>query len=538
PEEPAEPEQFVIRVGLRYGSEAMDGANLANSIGSGFTFGYYDSGNNFVPVGSTAQSAISVVKTENVYYGSYNGYTTYYDHLKTSTIAVGCYHLQLGGSYESFEEAQTVAGAYQNGFVAYIGGKYYARIGNYTDRDSAVAAQSALAGQGISADLKGTSAYGVSVVKTGTNQILFQYDDLGSGTGLGVVGTPEYPGQKCVTLFRLNSESTSWYGGFRYERIDGGDLTIVNMVGVEDYAKGVIVREMSPSWPLEALKAQAVCARNYALYNLNKHRKYHFDICNSTCCQAYGGTNRATAATDAAVDQTVGMRALYDGKPINCVYYSSNGGASEDAAVVWGNASPYLVGKADPFEETVSSMISGYAWTRRYTGDELAAKLRAVGYNCSTITAVEVLSYTDVGNPKQVMFTDSNKKTYKLTARGMVKAFGFRSYRYDLVNGEAGTIGINEETEVDSLTGLYVLDGEGNLSVLGSNSEIYVLTDEGTVTASQILNTSVSGTSFTFSGQGWGHNVGMSQWGAYAMAKLGYTYDQILKFYYTDIDVG
>ncbi len=527
----------IIRVGLYYGSDAMDGANLANDAGAGFQFGYYDSANQFIPLASySGTDTISIVKTENVYYGTVNGYACYYDDLTNSSVAVGCYHLQLDGEYNDYASAWAVAGQHEGGFVAYIGSSYYARVGSYLDWDTAAAAKAALAAAGTAANVVGTSAYGVSVVRKGTNTILFQYDDIGTGTGLGVVPIPAREGEKCTSYFK----NITWYGGFRYERIGGGNLTVVNMVELDDYVKGVIPYEMSSSWPEEALKAQAVCARNYALYNLNRHSKYHFDMCNSNDCQVYYGRKSATAYTDAIVDATAGVTATYNGKYINCVYYSSNGGASESSSVVWGSnqsSFPYLVGVIDPYEATVESQISGYRWTRTYTASELTAILNGAGYPCGTIVSARVSAYTETGNPKSVTFTDAGGKNYTLTAKGMMNTFSLRSWRYDFVGGAGGQFSINGTTAVDELDGLYAIDGNGNLVALSGGA--YVITDAG-VSQAAPAGSGGTGTNgvFTISGAGYGHNVGMSQWGAYAMAKQGYTYDQILKFYYTGITVG
>ena len=128
---PASSNDRIIRVGLHYGTGAIEGLNLLNEEGSGYRFGYYDASNRFVELGNTAQRAISVVETMNVYYGTYDKYTCYHTSI-TSPIAVGEYHLQLPGVYGSFAEAQAAASQYPGGFAAYIGGAYYARVGNYT----------------------------------------------------------------------------------------------------------------------------------------------------------------------------------------------------------------------------------------------------------------------------------------------------------------------------------------------------------------------------------------------------------------------
>ena len=537
----------IIRVGLHYGTGTMEGLNMENVVGSGYRFGYYDGSNQFVPLGSTWQEKISVVETMNVYYGTYNSYTSYHTALTSSSVAVGEYHLQLPGSYATFDEAQAAASVYGGGFPAYIGGVFYARIGSYTNRDRAVAAQSELSAQGVWTELCGTSAYGVSVVVTGTNNMVFQYDDLGGGTGLGVEPIAA-GGEKAVTL----SKGCRYYGGFRFERINGGRMTVVNIIHLEDYVKGVVSTEMSSGWPLEALKAQAVAARSYALSLGTKHGAHHFDICFDTDCQAYSGLNRAGADTDAAVDQTAGQVALYNGKPIEAFFYACSGGASETPANVWGSSQsyPYLVGKADPYE--ASAPIPSYSWTRSFSADTLASKLRALGYNVSgTIVSVAVTALTDSGNPRLVSFTDSAGKSYPVTSSNVIqKMLYLPSYRYgfDTVSTSAPTpsLSINGTTSVNSTAGLYAIDGNGNIAAV--DSAAYVITDSGISQAGQgstdlgdlgsLSSTTGSGGMFTFVGKGSGHNVGMSQWGAYAMAQQGYTYMDILQFYYTGITVG
>ena len=233
---PSDTSGNVIRVGLHYGTGSMEGLNLENETGAGFRFGYYDGSDRFVELGSTTQKAISVVKTMNVYYGAYNGYTSYHSALTASNVAVGEYHLQLPGTYSTYEEAQAAASQYSGGFVAYIGGTYHARVGNYTTGDRARAAQAAL---GIACEVSWTSEYGVSVVITGTNTIVFQYDDEGKGAGLGVEPNATGSG-KYTTL----SKGCLYPGGFRFERINGGNMTVVNMVEFEDYVEGVVATEM------------------------------------------------------------------------------------------------------------------------------------------------------------------------------------------------------------------------------------------------------------------------------------------------------
>lgn len=539
----------IIRVGLHYGTGATEGLKLENETGSGFRFGYYDSANQFVELGSTTQRAISVVETVNVYYGTYNGYSSYYTTPGSSNVAVGEYHLQLPGSYATYAEAQMVSSAYGGGFPACIGGVFYARIGNYTTRDRAVSAQMELAGQGINTELCGTSGYGVSVVVTGTNTMLFQYDDLGSGTGLGVEPNQVNDGGKYTTW----SKKFLYYGGFRFERINGGKMTVVNILGLEDYVKGVISTEMGDGFPLEALKAQAVAARSYALSLGSKHGSHHFDVCFDTDCQAYSGLNLASANTDAAVDQTAGQVATYNGQIAHTCYHGSNGGATESSSVVYENSQsnhPYLIGKMDPYE--ASAPIPNYSWSRSFSSDTIAAKLRGLGYNVGSITSIAVTALTETGNPRMVTFTDSNGKSYSISTKNVIqKMLYLPSYRYGFDTiGEtlpaAPALSINGSETVSGTAGLYAIDEHGNVTAV--DSAAYMITDSGVIQAGQggasggnlgtLSSTTGSGGMFTFVGKGRGHNVGMSQWGAYAMAQQGYNYLDILQFYYTGITVG
>lgn len=525
----------TIKVGLFYGSSALPGANLLNDVGSGYRLGYYDGSRSFQELAYTGETAISVVKTQNVYYGTSGSWKGYYDTI-TSDIAVGCWHLRMPGSYGSFEEAAAVASYYPGGFTAWIDGEWQVRVGNYLDQESARAAQNSL---GLyDAAVVGTSGYGVSVVKTGTSQILFQFDG-GSGLCLGI-----QPGlsdrEKTETIFR----GYTYYGGFQYQRLGGGDLTVSNVVGLEDYVQGVIVREMSSSWPLEALKTQAVCARTYAYrnYTAGKHRDKGFDLCNSTCCQVYYGMDAVTSSSSRAVDETYGEYAWYNGSLIEAVYSSHDGGATESGVNVWGNTSPYLIGKVDPYEAAVADKIPNYNWTVTYTAQELTDLLNAKGYTNSGIVDFRVTKTSPTGNAIEITFTDSSGKSWSKIRDDCRTFLGLRSIHYTITSSGAGGGGVSAGNgyvvdgsgTLSSLDGAYAIDGSGALGSLGGTP--YIIDGSGAVTPAGSGGGDGS-TVFTINGSGWGHNVGMSQWGAYAMAQQGYTYRDILTFYYTGIEV-
>ena len=391
----------MVRVGLAYGSGALVNANLENNTGygSGYRMGYFDDDLDFVELAWTDEdeTQITMVKTQNTWV---NG--TSYSNSDNGGDVIGCYHVLVESGYRSYEQAAADAQEYRDGFVAWIDGDYQVRAGSYTSRKEAEDAAQSLGGT-----VAGTSSYAVNVTRTGTAEILFQFDG-GDALALGVM--PDVTGADTV---RTWFKGYRYYGGFRYERIGGGDLTVVNIVDLETYIKGVVPYEMSSSWPLEALKVQAVCARSYAYINIHsgKHTSYHFDVCNTTDCQAYygAGTNsssyQATERTDQAVDETAGEYAWYDGQVIEAFYSSSHGGASESVYNVWGTSLeqyPYLCGVEDPYEADMASKNSYSSWTVSYTSSELVQRLENYGYDASSGIESLTLTYSDLGNVIQV----------------------------------------------------------------------------------------------------------------------------------------
>ena len=518
------PMSASIRIGLTYGSDAVPGANLLNSTGSGYRLGYYDDSLNFVQLGYTTETGISVVKTQNVWYGPLSNGLSGYTDTQTSSIAVGCYHIQLPGAYSTFEEASAAAAAVPGGFPAWTDGTYTVRLGAYLSSEEANTALTAL---GVpDAAVCGTSSYGVSVVKTGTSTILFQFDG-GASRSLGVM-----PGLDNSVKTLTWYAKRKYYGGFRYQRVSGGNLTVVNVVDREDYINCVISQEMSPSWPVEALKAQAVTARSYAASCTGRHTSSGFDLCATTHCQAYPGAGQIGDNTTAAAEETAGICVWYNGALAETYYSSSDGGATEDVRNVWNsNANlPYLSGVVDPYEATVADQIPQYYWTYTFTADELTEMMHDSGRNCGQIVSFYVSEFTPLGNVRSITLTDENGESWTFYGSNVSSFLGVRSIRFTISGGGSYYID-SSDNPVSSLSGLYAIGADGTTSVISGAP--YVITGSGT----EQIATVTSSDTYTVSGSGWGHNIGMSQWGAYAMAKLGYTYDEILKFYYTGVDV-
>lgn len=466
----------------------------------------------------------------------------------------------------------------------------------------------------------------------------FQVSDTATGTVLYTSAA----GADHLAI-RPNSDLTwfkgyKWNGDFVYRRASVGGITVINYVGLEDYVKGVLPYEIDPDWPAEAQKAQAVCARSFAL-GTSKHNEY-YELCNTTNCQVYLGANRATAASDAAVDATRGQYLTYNGEPVIGYFFSSDGGATEDAVNVWGGDYPYLQGKEDPYETHDSS------WTETFTAEEIRQKLLNAGYTIGTVANVEVTKRTDTDNVNEVTVTDTDGHKVVIQRDDCRTVFGLDSIRYTItpntaknaaaslpqskalditpsvhkvtVDGESvapqgyningdnyyklrdiayilnGTNSqfnvtwdpdnnrilltpdeayqeVGDEmssaasAEVESCSpsnSSIILDGR-SLSLTGyriNGNNFYRLRDVGKAldfgvdfdeqTRTVLIDsgssaqpepeqpTVTNAVSYTFTGSGWGHSVGMSQWGAYGMAQQGFDYKEILKFYFTGIEIA
>lgn len=313
----------------------------------------------------------------------------------------------------------------------------------------------------------------VSVYITGTNTVIYRH----SNSSYNLAVRPASTGGKTETWFKGNT----YYGDFEYYRYIDNKMTVINVVNVEDYIKGVVSIEMSSSWPIEALKAQAVCARTFFAKSAGNYARYGFDVTADTYCQAYLGTSRSSSNSDAAVDQTAGKYITYNGSLCTTFYFSSDGGATEDCENIFVAALPYCRGVVDPYEQDVpESMNRNKTWTRTFTAAELSAKLNKYGItNLASITP----EYSRMGNVIKLTFTDVNGNKATVAKASCYSVIGLPSIRYTI-----------EKTNNNT---------------------------------------------FIFRGSGWGHNVGMSQFGAYSMAAYhGCNYQQIIKFYFTGVNIS
>lgn len=527
-----------VKVGLWFGSNALFSANLENSLGEGFSFGWFNEDREFCPLGGTEETQISMTAAGDIYM---NGSGTYSPDIPSGGYRfLGGWHVELR-NFRDYDDAAEAARAC-GGYPAWISGEFVVRVGSYSTRGEAEADVDRFGGDGVAQ----SSSTGVVVTVTKTDQILFEFD-CGGSRNLGV--QPD----------GWNGETSTWFkgykyaGGFEYARVTGGNLNVINVVDVEDYVKGVIPYEMNGDWPLAALEAQAVCARTF-VYGSSKHTSlYGFDVCGGSDCQVYHGLGSGGAGpssrSNEAVDNTAGECLYYRGELVkDAVYHSSNGGATEDSANVFGGETGYLTGKADPYESRIN--IPNYSYSVTYSADELSWILEQKGYSVGTVQNVYISQYTPMGNVKQVTFEGSRGSatvtgdTCRTVFYSSTYNKSVRSMRFDINGSSAGAGGVyvSGGGQLPSLSGAAVISGGGTKGTLSGNSASVISSSGVTTvsggggTASRPSSGSANG-SFTITGTGNGHNVGMSQYGARAMAEQGYTYQDILEFYYTDITI-
>ncbi len=278
----------------------------------------------------------------------------------------------------------------------------------------------------------------------------------------------------------LSADATP-YRGYLEVSAAAQTLRVVNVVNIEDYVRGVVPNEFSlaPS-ALEAVKAQAVAARTYALSHRAESAKRPYDLCATPACQVYRGKSSEHPLSDRAVEETRGLLLEYRGAPIKALYTSACGGHTEDAENIFAGerSRPYLRGVACALHARPRK------WQVRMTPGEVA---RAVG-RYGPLSDVRDVQARRVGTSGRVL--------------------------------ELAVIGGRDHEEV-VLKGLEVRSG------LRLKESLFVMDRETDPTGSVRR--------FIFTGRGWGHGVGLCQAGAFGMARAGASFEQILRHYYTGV---
>lgn len=254
-----------------------------------------------------------------------------------------------------------------------------------------------------------------------------------------------------------------------------GKLLVVNTVDLESYVKGVLYHEISPKWPMDAIKAQAVAVRTYALYQKEAMKNKNYDVTADTSSQVYGGFFAETSKTNRAVNFTKDEVLLYQNKLFPAYFHATCGGITENAAELWkSDIEPLKGGRVCGFCRDSPH----YFWktpTDLKTAQEKLGRLYILKGPLKNIAVVE---RDATGRVRTLELKDSFENTQVIAAKDFRLAFGADSLR------------------------------STHFSILFEGERVI------------------------FAGKGWGHGVGLCQWGALGMSKQGLSYVQILEFYY------
>jgi len=311
---------------------------------------------------------------------------------------------------------------------------------------------------------------------------------------------------------------------------DGGGAIIVNTVETGAYLASVVGSEEPSTWEPEALAAQAIAARTYLATHLRRHQ--HYDLEGDTRDQEYDGIGNEVRSTLRAVDRTAGIVATYRGSPIEALYSANAGGVTENSENVFSNALPYLRSVPSPSDEVAKNSSFGrssWEWDREFTAPLLAEYMRVRGLDVGTPTKIEVLSKSATGRPllTRVTGTLGSRDIRMETARFL---FGLKSNLFDPVLRPPEQEWVSPR-DADRLRDMDILGA----TKVRSNWD-FTFDETGRrkgIVVTEILFALPA--RFDFVGKGFGHSVGMSQWGAQGMALGGADYEQILKHYYTGI---
>lgn len=261
-------------------------------------------------------------------------------------------------------------------------------------------------------------------------------------------------------------------------------ITVVNRVPMELYLKGVVPSEIVPSWRSDAIKAQAVAARTYAVYHKNGYRSDGYDVTDDTRSQVYRGCSAETAATNKAVEETAGEIITYNGKAIDALFHANGGGYTENSENVWGSYVPYLRGVKEENSAAVNR-----SWRKTVSIDSFSNAISRAGYHVGTVKKIG-LSKLHMGNNKA-------------KDRG--------------ISGRVKTM------EITGKSGRKIIPGEVIQSAFDLDSTLFDI--------------AAKGNNLIITGYGFGHGLGLSQWGAEAMAEKNGDgkeyYKKILLHYFT-----
>ncbi len=449
--------------------------------------------------------------SDDIYYNEYNSKST-----------EGPYHIVLRKTYQSFSEAFDALSEIENevninGFVYYDGDSYYTIFGRYTTDDRA---------ENIARSNFNEYNFNIENHKSNSIIVLDEYDNV----------IFSYKNDYNI-FFTSGADSTLFFDGVEYHGdaafyiIDEYKLISINIVPLEEYLKGVVPSEIPASWHIESLKAQAVAARTYAVANTLDSTPYGYHVVDNQNSQVYNGLDREYSSTNKAVEETKNELIYYNNNLITAFYHSTSGGKTADSGNVWSYTLPYLKSKEDNF-----SNISPHTdWNISYTTEELIDIFKGE-FNTEEIYDMDVI---EVSNDERVIETSikTDKGEINLIKEEVRAVLGYSKLKSTWFSIEKNnqlsivTKEDNYKTNLAENSKLSYKDNKIENTVIGYNENEMILN------ANENFGAKSSPDTFTLIGKGWGHGIGMSQYGARQMAEEGFTYKEILEYYYTGVTV-
>jgi len=260
---------------------------------------------------------------------------------------------------------------------------------------------------------------------------------------------------------------------------ENNNILVINNIEFEDYVKGVLYHEASHYWPNEALKAQAIACRSYAISRVKESSTRDFDATADTYSQVYGGKTSERFRTNKAVDETMGEVLVYKGQVLPAYFHATCAGHTEDASNLWNIDILPLKGVACDF----CKGSPHFSWHYVFSKKEIIEKLSSAGYKINQIKDIKIASRNKSGRVTSLVIS-SNGDEVKVLAKDFRNILGPNIIR-------------------------------------STNFQVKVVKDD-----------------LVFEGIGWGHGVGLCQWGAYFMSKQDWDYKKILKYYYPGASIS
>ncbi|NLY44312.1 MAG: SpoIID/LytB domain-containing protein [Clostridiaceae bacterium] len=517
-----------ISIGIYYDKSAVASVDIGSSTGT--EIGYQKEGK-FVSLLSRESIKELVVRKDAYFVKTGNLVLEY----SPDNPAVpegkkfGPYHVQIEGDYEDYDLAMQQVNMLRekgiNAFPAFVEGKFkiWAELCTSKQQAQELMAQIAEKTGDKPCTLIMPSPYRIQVLLPGQEYPMMVFES--SALALSV---QPLPGKGKTPLASINGKL--YRGAVVFRRFTDSDMTVINTLGLEEYLYGVVPYEMPANWPLEALKAQAVAARTYAVLHYDKYSKWQFNLCPTTSSQVYGGYSGENANSTKAVQETKGKILTYDGKPALTYFFSTSGGHTEDIRNVWGGPEiPYLRGVKDPYEPTEEAPKG--IWKVEITPQKVEELLRAKSIDIGNVLSIKPEEYSESGRVIKLRIVGT-KGEHVLERQDTRMFFGA-----NVIYSQCYTVTTSGDQKVYAATkddvskpvqtsGIKVISSKGLTSISPSMETIHV---KG---ADKHKSYSNKAKVFVFEGRGYGHGVGLSQWGAKGMASKGFKYDEILLHYY------